>query len=243
MNWQLLGMEGISIIVSKLEICNWFIAFLYDKNHQDWISHVYKEAWIWQTLFMANLVIFTLFHTCLSFSLSLFFFFFVKNTNSVQKWVIWIVMSFGEGKSLHNPGVEIYLVYTNCENFFPQVINDLERVTISYEWDMKEYLLGRIMTNALFILKMKKQVKTAFFPPITMYLVVLRRWYLQQQQIYAYERTGRRQCPPTPLEVHVHSWPELVNVNSFGSKIFTDIITFRGSHVWWWQNLDWWWPY
>ena len=28
---------------------------------------------------------------------------------------------------------------------------------------MKEYLLGRIMTNALFILKMKKQVKTAFF--------------------------------------------------------------------------------
>ena len=165
MNWQLLGMEGISIIVSKLEICNWFIAFLYDKNHQDWISHVYKEAWIWQTLFMANLVIFTLFHTCLSFSLSLFFFFFVKNTNSVQKWVIWIVMSFGEGKSLHNPGVEIYLVYTNCENFFPQVINDLERVTISYEWDMKEYLLGRIMTNALFILKMKKQVKTAFFFP------------------------------------------------------------------------------
>ena len=74
-------------------------------------------------------------------------------------------MSFGEGKSLHNPGVEIYLVYTNRENFFPQVINDLERVTISYERDMKEYLLGRIMTNALFILKMKKQVKTLFFPP------------------------------------------------------------------------------
>ena len=84
-------------------------------------------------------------------------------------------MSFGEGKSLHNPGVEIYLVYTNRENFFPQVINDLERVTISYERDMKEYLLGRIMTNALFILKMKKQVKTAFFFSITMYLVVLRR--------------------------------------------------------------------
>ena len=32
---------------------------------------------------------------------------------------IWIVMSFSEGKSLHNPGVEIYLVYTNHENFFP----------------------------------------------------------------------------------------------------------------------------
>ena len=70
-------------------------------------------------------------HLFIFLSLSLFFF--VKNTNSVQKWVIWIVMSFGEGKSLHNPGVEIYLVYTNHENFFPQVINDLERATISYE--------------------------------------------------------------------------------------------------------------
>ncbi|MBZ9788515.1 hypothetical protein LB456_13750, partial [Psychroflexus sp. CAK57W] len=71
-------------------------------------------------------------HLFIFLSLSLSFFF-VKNTNSVQKWVIWIVMSFGEGKSLHNPGVEIYLVYTNRENLFPQVINDLERVTISYE--------------------------------------------------------------------------------------------------------------
>lgn len=43
------------------------------------------------------------------------------------------------------------------KTFFPQVINDLERATISYEWDMKEYLLGRIMMNALFILKMKNK--------------------------------------------------------------------------------------
>lgn len=31
--------------------------------------------------------------------------------------------------------------------------------------------------------------------PITMYLVALRRWHLQQEQICAYERTGKRQCP------------------------------------------------
>lgn len=66
-----------------------------------------------------------------------------------------------------------------------------------------------------------------FFFSITMYLVVLRRWHLQQQQICACERTGRRQWPP--LEIHVHSWPEPVNGNSFGSKIFTDMITFRKS--------------
>lgn len=58
------------------------------------------------------------------------------------------------------------------KTFFPQVIiiNDLERATISYEWDMKEYLLGRIMMNALFILKMKKQVKTASPPPPNNYV-------------------------------------------------------------------------
>lgn len=38
-----------------------------------------------------------------------------------------------------------------------------------------------------------------------------------------------RQKTVAPLEIHVHSWPEPVNGNSFGSKIFTDMITFRKS--------------